>query len=79
MQVHTKPPRLGTMDVEVNSPALSHEGGRQAGTVLDDTDMHRMGKVQELKVCLVGRSDRQFDSNPHSLEYDSGICAPSPH
>ncbi|KAL4996450.1 amino acid/polyamine transporter I [Aspergillus recurvatus] len=49
MQVHTKPPELGTMDVEVRSPAQSHEGARQAGTVLDDTDMHRMGKVQELK------------------------------
>ncbi|KAL4976273.1 amino acid/polyamine transporter I [Aspergillus desertorum] len=49
MQVHIKPARLGTMDVEVQSPAHSREGGRQAGTVLDDTDMHRMGKVQELK------------------------------
>ncbi|KAL4815125.1 amino acid/polyamine transporter I [Aspergillus spinulosporus] len=49
MQVNSKPPRLRTMDVEVHSPACSHEEGKQAGTVLDDTDMHRMGKVQELK------------------------------
>ncbi|CBF82995.1 putative GABA permease [Aspergillus nidulans FGSC A4] len=56
MEVHTKPPRLGTMDVEVHSPAGSHEGGRQAGTVLDDTDMHRMGKVQELKGTDIRRT-----------------------
>ncbi|KAL2829432.1 amino acid/polyamine transporter I [Aspergillus cavernicola] len=49
MQAHHKGPSLGTMNVE--APPPGHEGYQyhQAGTVLDDDDMHRMGKVQELK------------------------------
>ncbi|KAL4805351.1 amino acid/polyamine transporter I [Aspergillus unguis] len=47
-----KTPGLGTMDIE-ETPLASHEGPstspKVAGTVLDDNDMHRMGKVQELK------------------------------
>jgi hypothetical protein len=53
--MQTKAPRLGTLDVEVHATFpggsdFSHGGPVQAGTVLDDNDMHRMGKVQELKV-----------------------------
>ncbi|KAJ0414758.1 amino acid/polyamine transporter I [Aspergillus carlsbadensis] len=52
--MQTKAPRLGTLDVEVHATfpggSGSHGGGPvQTGTVLDDNDMHRMGKVQELK------------------------------
>ncbi len=50
MQAPNKSTRLETMDMEVQP--LDHDvPATQKGTVLDDHDMQRMGKIQELKVC----------------------------
>jgi hypothetical protein len=70
--MQTKAPRLGTLDVEVHAtfPGLSgssHGGPVQSGTVLDDNDMHRMGKVQELKV--------RFHINGHSTPRHNHISS----
>ncbi|KAL4865340.1 hypothetical protein BDV12DRAFT_211109 [Aspergillus spectabilis] len=48
MQANIKAPRFGALDVDAR-PSPTDDGGPQAGSVLDDSDMHRMGKVQELK------------------------------
>lgn len=50
MQAPTKSTRLETMDMEVH-PLDQDVPPTQKGTVLDDHDMQRMGKIQELKVC----------------------------
>ncbi len=52
---NNKAPSLGEMGIESDPPSDEGDGrGRvnPPGTVLDDSDMHRMGKVQELKVCV---------------------------
>ncbi|KAL4882460.1 amino acid/polyamine transporter I [Aspergillus karnatakaensis] len=49
MQVNLKAPRFGALDVDGRPSPTDYDGVPQAGTVLDDGDMHRMGKVQELK------------------------------
>lgn len=38
---------MGIMDQR--NPGVSQHGG----TALDDDEMHRMGKIQEFKVCLL--------------------------
>ncbi|KAF3390615.1 hypothetical protein F1880_009395 [Penicillium rolfsii] len=48
MQALNKPTRLETMDLEVH-PIDQDVPSSQKGTVLDDHDMQRMGKIQELK------------------------------
>lgn len=50
MQAPNKSTRLETMDMEVH-PLDQDVPPTQKGTVLDDHDMQRMGKIQELKVC----------------------------
>lgn len=50
MQAPNKTTRLETMDMEVH-PLDQDVPPTQKGTVLDDHDMQRMGKIQELKVC----------------------------
>lgn len=52
MQASTKAPGLEALDMEGNQP-VDQDGSQKEGTALDDHDMHRMGKVQELKVCLL--------------------------
>ncbi|KAJ5682362.1 GABA permease [Penicillium macrosclerotiorum] len=55
MQAPTKPPRLETQDTEIHPmepmDPMNQDGSQshKTATVLDDSDMHRMGKVQELK------------------------------
>lgn len=51
MQAPNKTTRLETMDMEVR-PLDQDVPSTQKGTVLDDHDMQRMGKIQELKVCV---------------------------
>lgn len=49
---------LGLELLDMNERLMDHgvlqqaQAGAGAGTALDDGDMHRMGKVQELKACL---------------------------
>jgi hypothetical protein len=44
--------------LDSDEPLIHHgvlqqaQGGAGARTALDDDDMHRMGKIQEFKVCL---------------------------
>lgn len=44
---------------DVDEQAIGHgllqeaQAGAEVSTALDDGDMHRMGKVQELKACLL--------------------------
>lgn len=56
MQASDKALGLETLDMDerlMDQGVLQHtEAGVGAGTALDDGDMHRMGKVQELKACL---------------------------
>lgn len=47
------------MDMEVHP--LDHDvPATQKGTVLDDHDMQRMGKIQELKVCQLSKPKPPF-------------------
>ena len=48
---------LGLELLDMDERLMDHgiqqaQAGAGAGTALDDGDMHRMGKVQELKACL---------------------------
>ncbi|KAL2809882.1 hypothetical protein BDW59DRAFT_168197 [Aspergillus cavernicola] len=47
MEVNSKAPPLRMLGVDVR--ATNPDGSHHPGTILDDSDMHRMGKVQELK------------------------------
>lgn len=49
METSIKATALETLDMGIDgrNPGSS----RQGGTALDDDEMHRMGKVQEFKVC----------------------------
>ncbi|KKK27214.1 putative GABA permease [Aspergillus rambellii] len=47
MQDPNKPPRLEPLDME--DPPMDRNVPPESGTVLDDNDMQRMGKIQELK------------------------------
>lgn len=57
MQAPSKTP--GPEFQDVDEQAMDHgllqeaQSGAYIGTALDDGDMHRMGKVQELKACLL--------------------------
>ena len=52
--VTTKAPGLEAMDMELQNIGQHVPQNQTAGTALDNSDMHRMGKVQELKVRLHG-------------------------
>lgn len=55
MQANNKAPSLGEIGIESGPPSDEGDGIARVnppGTVLDDSDMHRMGKVQELKVSV---------------------------
>lgn len=47
-------PEIRDLDEQVTDHGLLQEAhsGPEVGTALDDGDMHRMGKAQELKACL---------------------------
>lgn len=70
MQANNKAPALGEMGIESGPPSDEGDATVRAnppGTVLDDSDMHRMGKVQELKVSVPDVFLlRRFE--PHSVE-----------
>lgn len=51
MAAATKAPMSETMDTEIQPMDQHVPQDEKSGTALDDNDMHRMGKVQELKVC----------------------------
>jgi hypothetical protein len=52
--VSTKAPGLEAMDMELQHVGQNVPQNQTAGTALDNSDMHRMGKIQELKVRLLG-------------------------
>ncbi|KAJ6079211.1 hypothetical protein N7467_008964 [Penicillium canescens] len=47
--VSTKAPGLEALDMEMQTVGQNVPQNQNAGTALDNSDMHRMGKVQELK------------------------------
>lgn len=52
METSIKATALETLDMGImdqRNPGVSQHGG----TALDDDEMHRMGKIQEFKVCLL--------------------------
>lgn len=62
------------MDMEVH-PLHQDVPSTQKGTLLDDHDMQRMGKIQELKVCRLFSAERPLRSNPSvSHSSTSEIC-----
>jgi hypothetical protein len=58
-------PMLETLDMEV---PIDQDGSQVAATVLDDNDMQRMGKIQELKVCVLSPWLRCLNRSIHILE-----------
>jgi hypothetical protein len=52
VMVSTKAPGLEALDMELQTVGQNVPQNQNAGTALDNSDMHRMGKVQELKVRL---------------------------
>ena len=64
MDAFAKSTALETMDVGLTH---SDQGASQkGGTIFDDNEMHRMGKIQEFKVSLL--SDRRH--NPQPITYN---------
>jgi hypothetical protein len=49
METSTKGTALETLDMGTDH--RNEWASQQGGTALDDDEMHRMGKVQEFKVC----------------------------
>lgn len=52
MEASTKMPKLEAVDMEVQAMDQVGHASHRPGTVKDDGDMQRMGKVQEFKVCI---------------------------
>jgi hypothetical protein len=52
--VPTKAPGLEALDMELQQVGPNVSRGKNAPTALDNDDMHRMGKVQQLKVQRLG-------------------------
>lgn len=59
MQAPGKDAASEAVDREIN-PINEDVFPNQEAAVLDDSDMHRMGKAQELKVCLISTSNEAF-------------------
>ena len=68
MQAANKSTRLETMDMEVH-PLDQDVPPAQKGTVLDDHDMQRMGKIQELKVCRPNVAPLPRSKSPSMLTF----------
>lgn len=52
MAAASKSSRSGTVDMEIKPMDQGVPQDQNSGTAMDDSDMQRMGKAQELKVCL---------------------------
>lgn len=56
MPMSSKAPGSRAVDMELQFTDHDLSRGQKLAEALDDNDMHRMGKVQQFKVCLSTRS-----------------------
>lgn len=68
----SKTPGLESADMESHAMDPESSQAARGGAPVDDSDMQRMGKAQELKVCPIPRRHRHIN-----LTKCSEICARS--